>query len=93
MKQPLPTRTNAPNSEIPSIAAAPEGDRPRLERLSKLLARAPQDRSWRRRGFLVMCRTHQDRLRLRDTVEVPDGRLRLSVSRRSPQAAIPGGAR
>ncbi|CAN0420703.1 unnamed protein product [Ectocarpus sp. 12 AP-2014] len=44
--------------------------RRKVERLSKLLARAPQDRSWRRRGFLVMCRTHQDRLRL--VVDVPD---------------------
>lgn len=60
-----------PSSKMPVIAEAPEEDRPRLERLSKLMAHATQDRSWRRRGFLVMCRTHQDRLRLR--VEVPKG--------------------
>lgn len=41
-----------------------------LERLSKLLAFAPQDRVWRRRGFLVLCRANTDRLRL--TVEISD---------------------
>ncbi|CAB1115964.1 unnamed protein product [Ectocarpus sp. CCAP 1310/34] len=47
-----------------------EENRRTYKRLSKLLTHAPQDRSWRRRGFLVMCRTHQDRLRL--VVDVPD---------------------
>ncbi|CAM9778621.1 unnamed protein product [Ectocarpus fasciculatus] len=51
-------------------AGADRDYRRKLERLSKLLTHAPQDRSWRRRGFLVMCRTHQNRLRL--VVEVPD---------------------
>ncbi|CAM9532320.1 unnamed protein product, partial [Ectocarpus fasciculatus] len=54
---------------IRHIAGAPEAWRPRLERISKLLARAPQDRAWRRRGFLVLCRAHPDRVRLE--VEIP----------------------
>lgn len=37
--------------------------RARLEHVSKLLARAPQDRAWRRRGWIVMCRVRSDRLR------------------------------
>ncbi|CAM9728129.1 unnamed protein product [Scytosiphon promiscuus] len=41
-----------------------------LEYLSELLEFAPQDRAWRRRGFFVLCRSHQDRLRL--PVEIPD---------------------
>ncbi|CAM9342649.1 unnamed protein product [Scytosiphon promiscuus] len=52
-----------PSSWIPDIAKAAEEDRPRLERLSKLLANAPQDRNWRRRGFIVMCRAYPDKLR------------------------------
>ncbi|CAN0348494.1 unnamed protein product, partial [Ectocarpus sp. 12 AP-2014] len=51
------------------IAEAPEARHPPLERASKLLARAPQDRAWRRRGFLVLCRAHPDRVRL--AVEIP----------------------
>ena len=59
-----------PSQRIPSIARAAEQDRPRFERLSKLLTHAPQDRTWRRRGFVVMCRAHPGRLRL--VVEIPD---------------------
>ena len=59
-----------PSQLIPDIAQASEEERPRLERLTKLLAHAPQDRAWRRRGFVMMCRSHQDRLRL--VVEIPD---------------------
>ncbi len=32
------------------------------ERVHKLLADAPADRAWRRRGYLVMCRAHPDRV-------------------------------
>ena len=59
-----------PSDDIPDIAKAAEEDRPRLERLSRLLASAPRDRAWRRRGMLVLCRAHPDRLRL--VVEIPD---------------------
>ncbi|CAN0488226.1 unnamed protein product [Ectocarpus sp. 8 AP-2014] len=60
---------STPSSYVPAITGAADEDRRRLERLSKLLARAPQDRVWRRRGFLVLCRAHPDRLRL--VVEIP----------------------
>ncbi len=33
-----------------------------VERVRKLLANAPADRAWRRRGCLVLCRAHPDRL-------------------------------
>ncbi|CAM9452242.1 unnamed protein product [Ectocarpus sp. 12 AP-2014] len=49
--------------------ATTEARRRPLEVISKLLARAPQDRAWRRRGFLVLCRAHPDRVRL--AVEIP----------------------
>lgn len=70
---------NTPSSKIPAIDRAAKDDRPRLERLSKLLSRAPQDRAWRRRGFLVMCRAFPDRVRLEskttDTIAVANGQL------------------
>ncbi|CAM9872901.1 unnamed protein product [Scytosiphon promiscuus] len=54
-----------PSERIPAVA---DGDcqelRLRVERLSKLLEFAPQDRAWRRRGFLVLCRAHPERLQL-----------------------------
>ena len=59
-----------PSQYIPDVADASEEDRPRLERLAKLLASASEDRAWRRRGFIVMCRAQQARLRL--VVEIPD---------------------
>lgn len=33
-----------------------------IERLRRLLARAPMDRAWRRRGILVLCRAFPDKL-------------------------------
>ncbi len=33
-----------------------------IERVQKLLANAPADRAWRRRGYLVLCRAHPDRV-------------------------------
>lgn len=59
-----------PSQLIQDIARASEQRGPTLERLAKLLAYASQDRAWRRRGFLVMCRAHPDRPRLE--VETPD---------------------
>lgn len=53
-----------PRARIPDIAQAAEANLPRLARLSKLLSNTPQDRVWRRRGFLVMCREQAGRLRL-----------------------------
>eukprot|EP00752_Nemacystus_decipiens_P005721 g5178.t1 len=34
------------------------------ERIQALLARAPNERAWRRRRFVVLCRAHPERLRL-----------------------------
>ena len=33
-----------------------------VERMRELLANAPADRAWRRRGYLVLCRARSDRL-------------------------------
>ena len=33
-----------------------------VKRVRKLLANAPADRAWRRRGYLVLCRAHADRV-------------------------------
>eukprot|EP00903_Cladosiphon_okamuranus_P011499 g10830.t1 len=76
---------------IPNIARASAQDRPILERLSKQLAYAPRGRAWRRRGLLVMCRAHPDRLRL--AVEVPDidvaiGQLQGRPSRRARRGEV-----
>lgn len=59
-----------PSQLIPDVAQASEQRRPKLERLTKLLAHALQDRTWRRRGFVAMCRALPDRLRL--AAEIPD---------------------
>ncbi|CAM9268902.1 unnamed protein product [Ectocarpus fasciculatus] len=56
---------------LPAIANVVEEYRPGIERLSKVLARAPQDRAWCRRGFLVMCRARPDKVRLK-TAEILD---------------------
>ncbi|CAM9116748.1 unnamed protein product [Scytosiphon promiscuus] len=39
-----------------------------LERVRKLLANAPADRAWRRRGYLVLCRARSDRLQLSQAI-------------------------
>lgn len=36
-----------------------------FEHVKKLLANAPADRAWRRRGYLTLCRAHPDRLQLK----------------------------
>ena len=36
-----------------------------IERVHTLLANAPADRAWRRRGYLVLCRAHPDRIQQR----------------------------
>eukprot|EP00903_Cladosiphon_okamuranus_P014959 g13847.t1 len=76
-----------PSQWIPDIARASENHQPRLNLLSRLLHRAPQDRAWRRRGFLVMCRVHPDKLRL--VVEVPDNEQREErPNRRARRGAV-----
>eukprot|EP00752_Nemacystus_decipiens_P009818 g8762.t1 len=61
------TEGKTPSARIAEIAEP--ADRPKLERLSKVLL-DPKERAWRRRGMLVMCRAHPGRLRL--AVEVPN---------------------
>ncbi|CAN0487673.1 unnamed protein product [Ectocarpus sp. 12 AP-2014] len=39
----------------------------RVWKLLQLLPCAPQDRAWRRRGMLVLCRVHPERLGLRQS--------------------------
>ena len=43
-----------------------EGDRvgEDVSRVKELLEKAPADRAWRRRGYLVLCRAHPDRVQL-----------------------------
>ncbi|CAM9175516.1 unnamed protein product, partial [Ectocarpus sp. 12 AP-2014] len=57
------TAGNTASFYIPAVHQASEEDRPEIQRLSHLLTRAPQDRAWRRRGLLVMARSHQEQLR------------------------------
>ena len=44
-----------------------------VERVRKLLANAPTDRAWRRRGYLVLCRAHPDRVQLRQEISTHVG--------------------
>ncbi|CAB1108507.1 unnamed protein product [Ectocarpus sp. CCAP 1310/34] len=77
-KTAVDSQGKTPSFYIPAIAEdADEGHRKRLERRSKRLTRAPQDRAWRRRGFLVLCRAHPDRVRL--MVEIPKTAAEASV--------------
>eukprot|EP00752_Nemacystus_decipiens_P007696 g6879.t1 len=39
-----------------------------VERVRELLANAPADRAWRRRGFLVLCRSHPDRMQQQQVI-------------------------
>lgn len=49
---------------IPSRRGASEEDLPKLERLTRLVERAPLDRAWRRRGLLVMCRDRLEKVQV-----------------------------
>lgn len=55
------------------IVARWHGDR-RVRRVGLLLANAAADRAWRRRGFLIMCRAHPDRVRPQRPSGQPRGR-------------------
>lgn len=77
-----------PGSRMPVIDTAAGDDRPRLRRLSELLARALQDKAWRRRGFLAIYRAHPDRVRDWTFVEamslqVSKGNVRIAAPRES----------
>lgn len=76
-----------PGDVVPAANLVPEHVHPRLEQVSRLLARAPQNRSWRRRGWIAMCRARSDRLRRTavgidgEDVDAQRGRGRLSGRR------------
>ena len=54
-----------------------------VERVRRLLANAPTDRAWRRRGYLVMCRALPDRMR-----QVQESRSgQVTVARRTRRDA------
>ena len=57
------------------------------ERVRNLLASAPADRAWRRRGYLVLCRAHPSRVNLpQDSIETHAGIPERHRSRRSEPA-------
>eukprot|EP00752_Nemacystus_decipiens_P010676 g9507.t1 len=51
-----------------------------VERVRKLLVNAPADRAWRRRGYLVLCRAHPDRVQQRRVI---GGTHHTNVARRT----------
>ncbi len=52
-----------------------------IERVRKLLANAPADRAWRRRGYLVLCRAHPDRAQQApENSGAPAGKSRMTRS-------------
>eukprot|EP00752_Nemacystus_decipiens_P011337 g10074.t1 len=53
-----------------------------VERVKALLLQAPAERAWRRRGLLVLCRAHLDRVR-------PWGQLRKGPSEEAVRTAPP----
>ncbi|CAM9392348.1 unnamed protein product [Ectocarpus sp. 13 AM-2016] len=52
-----------------------------VQRVWKLLQYAPQDRAWRRRGMLVLCRVHPERLGLRQNTSHVQESTVLRVTR------------
>lgn len=52
-----------------------------VERVRELLAKAPVDRAWRRRGYLVMCRAQPGRLQLGQETTSEDADVRRSAPR------------
>eukprot|EP00903_Cladosiphon_okamuranus_P021605 g19866.t1 len=51
-----------------------------VEHVRELLANAPANRAWRRRGYLVLCRAHPDRVQ---RSQVVDDAHRTKTSRRT----------
>ena len=52
-----------------------------VERVYMLLSNAPADRAWRRRGYLVLCRAHPDRVQqAHESSDAHAGRVRKSCS-------------
>lgn len=76
-----------PADAIGKDVAAQERLTSDVEHVRKLLATAPADRAWRRRGYLTMCRAHTDKLLLKparratDADVMPRTRSRARVAR------------
>ena len=51
-----------------------------VKRVRNLLAKAPADRAWRRRGYLLLCRAYPDKLQLKQEV---DGACSATALRRA----------
>lgn len=60
-----------------------------LERVRKILTNASADRSWRRRGLLILCRAHPDRVRLHQEHSGPHVSARTRSRRRAQQQLTP----
>lgn len=77
---------------VPDSANIPEHYRQQIQQIKRLTKLLAQARAWRRRGFVVMCRAHQDRLRL--VAEIPDtaaeaiGQRRKRASRRARRGQV-----
>ncbi|CAB1104401.1 unnamed protein product [Ectocarpus sp. CCAP 1310/34] len=67
--KPRPKGKAAISVVIRCMAETRAASLPRLEHVSELLVPAPQDRAWRRRGFVVLRRALPNRVRL--AVEIP----------------------
>ena len=63
-----------------------------IERVRRLLTNAPADRAWRRRGYLVLCRVHPDRVRHHNQASSDTRRSDTAWRTRSPaRLAMAGG--
>ena len=61
-----------------------------IERVRRLLANAPADRAWRRRGYLVLCRAHPDRVQLGQESSSENGGVARRTRRRAKLAKAEG---
>ena len=58
-----------------------------VERVRELLANAPADRAWRRRGYLVLCRAHPDRVQ-QNQVMISRTPIIPALSRRTCSSSV-----
>lgn len=76
--------------EIAADSSGDEGEDPLSEAIKRLLARAPADRVWRRRGWLLMCRARW-LARIKETPSSPSPvRLRARTRKREGRAKSVG---
>lgn len=68
-----------------------------VEHVQTLLANAPADRAWRRRGYLTTCRAHHDRLQLKqefsaDVIPRVNGRAKAARAQKNVSFGPSGGS-